>query len=132
MDCNTDIIKELVETTSRSKSNLHQINELKVELKDVKEQNKAIYEIATSVKLIAQDVSNIKEDMFDVKEKQNDLNKSQTEIKGELKKEISEVKEAPTVAKAKFLDDTKNKIWVIIFTALVGFILHTLSPVIFR
>lgn len=63
----------LIETSERAKSNTHQIEEIKEDIKEIKSDQKAIYEISTSVKLIAQSMTSMKEDIAEVKQGQCDL-----------------------------------------------------------
>jgi predicted nucleic acid-binding Zn-ribbon protein len=64
----------LVESDQRSKSAIHQIEEVKEDIKEIKADNKAIYELTSSVKIIAENVSNMKEDIKEIKQSQTDAN----------------------------------------------------------
>jgi len=78
----------LTETVERSKSNTHQIGELKEEIKEIHNEQKAIYELTSSVKLIAQDMSSIKESVNKVEQGQNMLSdkvdKQITDVKNQI------------------------------------------------
>ena len=52
---------KLARVEQRSKSNTHQIEEIKEEIKEIKEENKAIYDIACSVKVMAERLGNIED-----------------------------------------------------------------------
>ncbi len=93
----------LTETVERSKSNTHQIEELKdevkeklsninAEIKEIKSEQKAIYEIAASVKLIAQDMGTMKESINDVKQGQSKLEQKIDEVDEKSKVDILETK----------------------------------------
>ena len=103
-------IKELTESTERSKSNTHQIEEMKIDIKDIKTENKALYELATSVKLIAQDMGSIKQDIAEVKNGQVDLAiKMDTEI-SKVKEDQCKIKDDILVVK-NIENNTKAKKW---------------------
>lgn len=56
-----DLEVKVERVEQRSKSNTHQIEELKEEMKEMKEENKAIYDIACSVKVMAERLGNIED-----------------------------------------------------------------------
>lgn len=111
------IIKELAETAERGKSNTHQIEEIKENIKEIKTENKALYELTTSVKLIAQDMSSIKEDISEVKKGQVILSeKMDTEIskvkdeQDKICQKISSVENQEDIKKGKKWDTFWSKI----------------------
>ena len=117
---------ELTEISERVKSNTHQIDEIKSEIRDMKIENKALYELTTSVKLIAQDMSSIKQDITEVKCGQTALSeKMDSEISKvkddqcKIKDDISEVKNNPTKEKAKTFDNIKGIVIAIVTTSIV-------------
>ena len=114
-------IEILTETAQRSKSNTHQIEEIKEDIKGIKEDNKALGEIATSVKLIAQDMTHIKEDVNEVKDSQS-----------EMKRELSEVKNERTQEKVRTFDNIKGMVLTAIATGIIAFVLGAISPTIFK
>ena len=67
---NETIIKILTETAERAKSNTHQIEELKEEVKDLNKEQKAIYDIASSIKVMSSEMVNIRGDITAVKDSQ--------------------------------------------------------------
>lgn len=94
----------IIETEQRTKSNTHQINEIKADIKDIKEENKVLYKLATSVEVIANNIDSMKTDMSEVKLDVSDL-----------KKDVANVKQQDSVKKAKRLDDIWDKIiWLIV------------------
>ena len=111
----------ITETAQRSKSNTHQIEELKEEIKDIKEDNKALSEIATSVKLIAQDMGHIKEDVTAVKDTQS-----------AMQRELSDVKNERAQEKIKTFDNIKGMIFTAVATGIIAFVLGTIAPAIFK
>ena len=56
-----DLEVKIERAEQRSKSNTHQIEEIKEEIKEIKEENKAIYDIACSVKVMAERLGNIED-----------------------------------------------------------------------
>lgn len=95
---NENDLKLLVEVDQRSKSNTHQIDGIKDEIKEIKAENKAIYELTTSVKLIAQDMGTIKDGLAEVKQGQSDLNKKVSDIENKPEKKTADRIEKVRVA----------------------------------
>lgn len=114
-------IQMLVETEARSKSNTHQIEELKSDFKSLKEDSKALNKIATSVELIAQDMTHVKSDINDVKKSQS-----------EMKEELTTVKNENDKKKAKWFDSIGKVIFTAVTTGIIAFVLGTICPVIFK
>lgn len=124
---------ELTEISERGKSNTHQIEEIKEDIKEMKLENKALYELTTSVKLIAQDMSSIKQDITEVKCGQEKLSvKMDSEIskvkdeQEKIKYNISEVKFCPTTEKAKTFEKIKWIVISVITTAITTGIISNL------
>ena len=124
---------ELTEISERGKSNTHQIDEIKEDIKEMKLENKALYELTTSVKLIAQDMSSIKQDITEVKCGQEKLSvKMDSEIskvkdeQEKIKYNISEVKFCPTTEKAKSFEKIKWIVISVITTAITTGIISNL------
>lgn len=114
-------IEMITEAAQRSKSNTHQIEEIKDDIKGIKEDNKALSEIATSVKLIAQDMTHIKEDVADVKNSQS-----------VMQSELSDVKKERMQEKIKTFDNIKGMVITAIATGVIAFVLGTIAPAIFK
>lgn len=83
---NESIIKILTETAERAKSNTHQIEELKEEVRDLNKEQKAIYDIASSIKVMSSEMVNIRGDVTAVKD-------SQEQFAQKVKEDIEEVKD---------------------------------------
>jgi len=110
-----EIVEKIIENEQRSKSNTHQIEEIKNDIKEVKQDQKAIYELTSSVKLIAQDMGSIKQDIAEVKQGQSCLtDKMDVEI-NKVKDDIAEVKNAPEKSKAKKWDNFSSKAGKLVF-----------------
>ena len=100
-----EIVEKLTETCERSKSNTHQIEEIKNDIKEVKQDQKAIYELTSSVKIIANNLETIKIDISEVKQGQSCLADKMDKEISNVKNDLSEVKNAPEKSKAKKWDD---------------------------
>lgn len=117
---NSELIKELSETTALAKYNEEQIHILHNDVAEIKKENQAIHDIAASVKLIAQDMSYVKEDVAEVKSSQS-----------QIKSELAEVKNAPAKAKAVLVDDIGKLVFTAVVTGIIAFVLGQICPVIF-
>lgn len=85
---NEDDKSLLIETSERAKSNTHQIEEIKSDIKDIKQEQKTIYELTSSVKVMADNLIHIQEDVKEIKQGQTDLsNKVDNQIK-EIKTDV--------------------------------------------
>lgn len=131
-------IEIITETSERAKSNTHQIDEIKEQIKGIKEDNKVLNRLATSVELIAQDMNHFKNDISEIKEVQSDTQAAQNmirteiaEVKTEMKTELSEVRNERLIDKAKTYDDIKGKVVALIITGVAAFVLGAIAPAIF-
>ena len=115
-----ELIK-LTEVDARSKSNSHQIEEIKDEIKEIRNEQKAIYTIATSVEIIAKDMSSMKESLNEVKQGQKDLTIKMDEQITDVKQKIEKV---DSKSKVDFLEYFKTKVlpWVFGGGALGGIV----------
>lgn len=110
----------LTQTVERSKSNTHQIDEIKSDIKEIKEESKALNQLATSVELIARDMTTFKDDVAEIKVAQS-----------EMKDEIAEVKNETIRKKANWFDSVGRFIITTIGTGILAFLLGNLFPTIF-
>lgn len=106
----------LTETSERSKSNTHQIEEMKSEMKDMKEDISAINDLATSMKLMAQETSYMRQDITAVKESQADMTQKILAVENESK-----------TRKADWYDTVVK----LIVTGVVGAVVGAVCGVIF-
>jgi hypothetical protein len=111
----------LTEVVERTKSNTCQIEELKDEVKEIRNEQKAIYDIATSVKLIAQDMGAMKESLIEVKQGQKDLTYKMDEQISDVKQKIEKV---DSKSKVDFLEYFNTKVlpWIFGGGALGGIV----------
>lgn len=74
----------LTQTVERSKSNTHQIDEIKSDIKEIREESKALNQLATSVELIAKDMTVFKDDVSSFKSDVAEIKVAQSEMKDEI------------------------------------------------
>ena len=60
-DVERNMLKTLTETETRSKSNTKRLDEIKHDVEELHEENKALYRLTTSVELIAQEMTTTKD-----------------------------------------------------------------------
>lgn len=123
MENELDIMKELTETSERGKSNTHQIEEIKIEIKDIRIENRALYELTSSVKLIAQDMGNIKDDISDVKNGQKEL----SEKVNKVTQEVENVKNKDDIEMGR---NTKKVFWEVVSKILAGLAVSGITALI--
>lgn len=96
----------------------------------LKEKVDDIHRMATSIELIANDMSYMKTDVSELKDGQmelkNDFKKSNEEIRGK----IQEIEEEPMKKESSKFEAIKDKIFWIILTAIVVYLLTQLFPMI--
>ncbi|WP_099467718.1 hypothetical protein [Konateibacter massiliensis] len=80
-----DVEVKLAEVEQRTKSNTHQIEDIKDEIKEIKSEQKAIYDIAASIKVMATSMDTMKDDLVEVKQ-------GQKELSNKVDNQIDEVK----------------------------------------
>lgn len=102
-------IRELAEVSARAKSNTHQIEEIKKDIKEMRTEQKTLYDLTTSVKLIAQDMSYVKGSVDDVKQGQCEMNKK-----------IQEIESSPAKMNAKKWEGIKAKVLYGIIALLIA------------
>ena len=120
IEFNENHLKEITETSERSKSNSHRLDEMEGDIKSLKEENKTLYEMSASIKSMTDGIVSIKDDVKEIKSEQ-----------GEMKTEIQDLKNSPTKTKAQWVDNIGKLVITSIVTGIVAFLLGTLSPSIF-
>lgn len=111
----------LTQTVERSKSNTHQIEEMKSDIKEIKEEYKVLNKLATSIELIAKDMTNVKENISEMKSSQS-----------EMREELSEVKSESIRRKAGMFDLMWQKVATAVGAGVLAFVLGTMFPTIFK
>ena len=120
IEFNENHLREITETSERSKSNSHRLDEMEGDIKSLKEENKTLYEMSASIKSMTDGIVAIKDDVKEIKTEQ-----------GEMKSEIQDLKNSPTKTKAQWVDNIGKLVITSIATGIIAFLLGTLSPSIF-
>lgn len=108
----------LIETEQRSKSNMHRLDNVEADIREVKNEQKAIYSIATSVELIAQRVGNIETKVDDTRSKVEEQSKSWQETERRLTERANEIENKPLQQTASNV----NAVRMAIITGVVTFL----------
>ena len=108
----------LIETEQRSKSNTHRIENIEIEMKEMKNDNKAMYELATSVRVMAERQGNMEDKLDEISDKVDETSKAQKDTEVRFLQKINEVENKPNSLTA----DNVNKIKVSIITAIFTFL----------
>lgn len=124
-------IELLTETSERAKSNTHQIEEIKNDIRDIKEEYKIINRLATSIELLVRDMTHVKSDIVEIKDVQSVTQAALSEMRSDMKTELSEVRNEDIVKKAKTYENIKSIVIGLIVSGIAGFILGTVAPAIF-
>ena len=120
IEFNENHLREITETSERSKSNSHRLDEMEGDIKSLKEENKTLYEMSASIKSMTDGIVSIKDDVKEIKTEQ-----------GEMKSEIQDLKNSPTKTKAQWVDNIGKLVITSIVTGILAYLLGTLSPSIF-
>jgi predicted RNase H-like nuclease (RuvC/YqgF family) len=116
-----DFVVVLTETVERSKSNTHMINELKDEIKEIREDQKSIYKIATSVEVIANNMQNLQASVEDVKNGQEKLGQKMdnqiVEVRNEQKNLDAKIQAVDNKSKVDLLTYLKDNWYKLAFGA---------------
>lgn len=117
----------LTETMTRSKSNSHQINEIKAEIKEIKSEQKAIFDLSASIKVLVHEVSGVKDDVADIKSGQSHLNESINNKIDELDRRVLLIDDK---GKVDFIIYFKSKILPFIFGgSVIGGIIYIVEQI---
>ena len=120
IEFNENHLREITETSERSKSNSHRLDEMEGDIKSLKEENKTLYEMSASIKSMTDGIVSIKDDVKEIKTEQ-----------GEMKSEIQDLKNSPTKTKAQWVDNIGKLVITSIVTGIVAFLLGNCFPQIF-
>ncbi len=124
-------IKRLAEVEQRSKSNTHAIEELKEEIKEVQNEQKALYEINANIKLMAQSVASVKEDVSDMKDDISNTNKEVKDDIRKVKERVTNIENKPDRDDATVFRKYRDSIIALIVTGIAAFVLGQFCPGIF-
>ena len=120
IEFNENHLTVITQIDERSKSNSHRLDEAEADIKDLKEKNNALFEMSASIKNLSEGIATVKTDVREIRVEQ-----------GEMKSEISDLKNAPNKTKAGWVDSIGKLVITSIVTGIVAFLLGTLSPSIF-
>jgi chromosome segregation ATPase len=114
----------LVECDQRSKSNTHQIEEIKADIKSIKEDQKLMYDLTTSVKVISENLIGMKDDLKEVKQGQVNLSdkidNQIKEIKTDVDSKVGSVNQKVDAIEKQPYDDYKQTTHDIKIKVIVG------------
>lgn len=127
----------LISTSERSKSNTHQIDEIKADIKSIKEDQKLMYELTTSVKVISENLIGMKDDLKEVKQGQTDLSNKLdnqiTEIKTDVESKVGNVNDKVDKLKLEPLEEMKkdkHELRIEIAKQVIGYVITGLVGII--
>ena len=118
IEFNENHLREITETSERSKSNSHRLDEMEGDIKSLKEENKTLYEMSASIKSMTDGIVSIKDDVKEIKSEQ-----------GEMKNEIQDLKNSPTKTKAQWVDKAIGAVCGAIGMGILGYVLNNLTNI---
>ena len=121
IEFNENHLREITETSERSKSNSHRLDEVEDDIKDLKEKNATLYEMSASIKNLSEGIIDIKTNVKEIKTEQ-----------GEMKNEIQDLKNSPTKTKAQWVDKVIGAAFGAVGMAILSYILSALAPNLFK
>ena len=114
---NEKIVEKLTAVVAQTENNTQQIVEVKEDIKELKEENKALSAIATNLEVMSQSVNFIKEDVAAVKDGQK-----------QMQDKIACVENESIANKAKTYDKIRDLVITAAASGIVGFILAQIAP----
>ncbi len=121
VEFNEGYVKDIAEIGERCSSNSRRLDAVEEDVKTIKDDYKAIYEICANMKTLAEGVVDIKGDIKTIKSEQ-----------GEMKSQISDLRNAPDKNKAKWMDKAIGAVIGAVGMAVLGYILSNVFPVLFK
>lgn len=116
----------LIEVSERGKSNTHQIDELKGEIRELKADNKATLKLATSVEMIARDMSHMREDLSEVKQGQQAMSDKVADQFGAVNARVTHIEQKPY----REYQETKKEIKSKIVSTVLGVVITALLSIL--
>ena len=116
---NEKIIEKLTAVVTQTESNTQQIMEIKEDIKELREENKALSAIATNLEVMSQSVSYIKKDVTAVKDGQK-----------QMQDKIACMESESMMNKARTYDKIRDLVITAAASGIVGFILAQVAPAI--
>ncbi len=116
----------LVETAERSKSNTHQIGEIKDDVRELKADSKATLKLATAVEMIARDMSHMREDLTEVKQGQLVMSEKVADQLGAVNTRVTNIEQKPF----RDFQEAKKEIKSKVISTVVGVVVTALLSVL--
>lgn len=114
---NEKIVEKLTVVVAQTENNTQQIVEVKEDIKELREENKALSAIATNLEVMSQSVNFIKEDVAAVKDGQK-----------QMQDKIACVENESIANKAKTYDKIRDLVITAAASGIIGFILAQVAP----
>lgn len=114
---NEKIVEKLTAVVAQTENNTQQIVEVKEDIKELREENKALSAIATNLEVMSQSVNFIKEDVAAVKDGQK-----------QMQDKIACVENESIASKAKTYDKIRDLVITAAASGIIGFILAQIAP----
>lgn len=121
IEFNEGYVKDIAEIGERCKSNSHRLDDVEVAVKRLEDKNETLFEISANMRTLTEGVVNIKDDVKAIKSEQ-----------GEMKSQISDLRNAPDKNKAKWMDKAIGAIIGAVGSAVLFYILNAAFPVLFK
>ena len=118
IEFNENHLREITETSERSRINSHRLDEVEDDIKDLKEKNATLYEMSASIKNLSEGIIDIKTNVKEIKTEQ-----------GEMKNEIQDLKNSPAKSKAQWVDKAIGAVCGAIGMAILGYVLNNLTNI---
>ena len=116
----------LIEVSEQGKSNTHQIDELKGEIRELKADAKATLKLATAVEMIALDMSRMREDLSEVKQGQLAMSEKVADQFGAVNSRVTHIEQKPF----REYQETKKEIKSKVVSTVVGVVITALLSVL--
>lgn len=121
IEFNEGYARDIIEIGERCKSNSHRLDTVEEDVKTIKDDYKALYEMSANMKTLTEGVIDMKDDVKTIKSEQ-----------GEMKSQISDLRNAPDKNKAKWMDKAIGAIIGAVGSAVLFYILNAAFPVLFK
>lgn len=121
IEFNEGYVKDIAEIGERCSSNSRRLDDVEVAIKKLENKNEAIYEISANMRTLTEGVVNIKDDVKAIKSEQ-----------GEMKSQISDLRNAPDRKKSQWWDKAIGAVCGAIGMAILGYVLSNVFPVLFK
>ena len=121
VEFNEGYVKDIAEIGERCSSNSRRLDDVEVAIKRLENKNEAIYEISANMRTLTEGVVNIKDDVKAIKSEQ-----------GEMKSQISDLRNAPDKKKSQWMDKAIGAVIGAVGSAVLFYILNAAFPVLFK